>query len=119
VNVEGRWQTWQGAAKLVGQSRPGWKVLRVLANLLDLPDFEYASASEVLAALQANLSTEVRPAAAIGQGAPAVGQRAAPMGQGAAAGPWIDVPPYQGDALVRGSQALGKTRDGQLARVVL
>jgi NADH-quinone oxidoreductase subunit G len=108
VNVEGRWQTWQGAAKLVGQSRPGWKVLRVLANLLDLPDFEYASASEVLAALQANLPAEARPAAAV------------TVVQGAAAGgPWMDIPPYQGDALVRGSEALGKTRDGQLARVVL
>jgi len=34
VNAEGRWQSWAGAAKLPGESRPGWKVLRVLANLL-------------------------------------------------------------------------------------
>ena len=33
VNAEGRWQSWAGAAKLPGESRPGWKVLRVLANL--------------------------------------------------------------------------------------
>jgi NADH-quinone oxidoreductase subunit G len=108
VNVEGRWQSWQGAAKLVGQSRPGWKVLRVLANLLDLPDFEYASAAEVLAALRASV-----PDAATAASASSVRRTAA------AAGPWIDVPPYQGDALVRGSESLGKTRDGQLARVVL
>ncbi len=28
VNAEGRWQSWTGAAKLPGESRPGWKVLR-------------------------------------------------------------------------------------------
>jgi NADH-quinone oxidoreductase subunit G len=108
VNVEGRSQTWAGAAKLVGQSRPGWKVLRVLANLLDLPDFDYASAAEVLAALKASLpaAPHLPEDQSVAQGAPA-------------AAAWIDVPPYQGDALVRGSESLGKTRDGQLARVVV
>ena len=38
---------------------------------------------------------------------------------GAALGPWVDIPPYQGDALVRGSEALSKTKDGRLARLVL
>jgi hypothetical protein len=31
----------------------------------------------------------------------------------------VDVPPYQGDALVRGSEALSKTKDGRLARLVI
>ena len=30
VNGEGRWQSFQGAATPVGESRPCWKVLRVL-----------------------------------------------------------------------------------------
>jgi len=30
---------------------------------------------------------------------------------------WIDIPPYQGDAIVRGSESLSKTKDGQIARV--
>jgi hypothetical protein len=34
-------------------------------------------------------------------------------------GPWIDIPPYQVDVLVRGSEALGKTKDGRLARDVI
>jgi len=34
-------------------------------------------------------------------------------------GPWVDIPPYQGDVLVRGSEALAKTRDGRLARDVI
>ncbi len=41
VNAEGRWQSWAGAAKLPGESRPGWKVLRVLANLLNLRGVDY------------------------------------------------------------------------------
>ena len=35
VNAEGRWQSWAGAAKLPGESRPGWKVLRVLGELAE------------------------------------------------------------------------------------
>jgi hypothetical protein len=37
----------------------------------------------------------------------------------AALGAWVDIPPYQVDVLVRGSDALGKTKDGHLARAVL
>jgi len=111
VNIEGRWQSWQSAAKLVGDSRPGWKVLRVLANMLNVPGIDYASAAEVLAALQS-----------AGAAAPDAPARTAPLRPAAglaANAAWIDLPPYQGDCLVRGSEALAKTRDGQLARVVL
>ena len=34
VNVEGRWQSVAGATKPAGESRPAWKILRVLGNLL-------------------------------------------------------------------------------------
>jgi NADH-quinone oxidoreductase subunit G len=47
VNLEGRWQSVPGAAKPVGESRPGWKVLRVLGTLLNVPGFEYESAEQV------------------------------------------------------------------------
>jgi NADH-quinone oxidoreductase subunit G len=52
VNFEGRWQSWAGAAKLVGESRPGWKVLRVLANLLAVHGVDYNSSDEIRDALQ-------------------------------------------------------------------
>ena len=38
-----------GAALPVGEARPGWKVLRVLGNLLNLQGFDYQSSDEVLA----------------------------------------------------------------------
>jgi NADH-quinone oxidoreductase subunit G len=113
VNIEGRWQSWPGAAKLIGESRPGWKVLRVLATMLNVPGVDYASSEEVLAALKT-----VAGAAVDAPAAPAAGR---PIGLNGlvANAPWIDLPPYQGDVLVRGSESLAKTRDGQLARVVL
>jgi NADH-quinone oxidoreductase subunit G len=111
VNIEGRWQSWAGAAKLPGQSRPGWKVLRVLANLLGLPDFEYLSsedAREELRALCDAQAASPAPAAA----------DPVPVGVVPNA-PWTDVPAYQIDALVRGSDALAKTREGQQVRGVI
>ena len=47
VNVEGRWQSVPGAAKPLGESRPAWKVLRVLGNLLNLPNFDYETTEQI------------------------------------------------------------------------
>ena len=52
VSAEGRWQDFRGCAQPVGQSRPGWKILRVLANQLGLDGFGYESSADVLAELQ-------------------------------------------------------------------
>jgi NADH-quinone oxidoreductase subunit G len=48
VNAEGRCQSFQGAAKPLGESRPAWKVLRVLGNTLQLPGFNYMTSQEIL-----------------------------------------------------------------------
>lgn len=48
VNAEGRVQSFHAVVKPVGETRPAWKVLRVLANLLGLPGFEFDSSQEVL-----------------------------------------------------------------------
>ncbi|MCG6896531.1 MAG: NADH-quinone oxidoreductase subunit NuoG [Thiocapsa sp.] len=47
VNASGTWQSFQGAVAPPGEARPGWKVLRVLGNLLDLPGFDYRDAAQV------------------------------------------------------------------------
>ena len=47
VNASGDWQRFQGAVAPPGDARPGWKVLRVLGNLLELDGFDYASAKQV------------------------------------------------------------------------
>ena len=51
VNAEGRLQSFHAVVKPLGETRPAWKVLRVLANILKLPGFEFESSQEVLAQL--------------------------------------------------------------------
>ncbi|HEY6618690.1 MAG TPA: NADH-quinone oxidoreductase subunit NuoG [Steroidobacteraceae bacterium] len=111
VNAEGRWQSWAGAAKLPGEARPGWKVLRVLANLLNLHGIDYDSSNEIRDALKTLCGTRLEPA-------PAPFSGAMPNGE-IPKGSWVEIPPYQTDLLVRGSEPLQKTKDGRLTRAVL
>jgi NADH-quinone oxidoreductase subunit G len=48
VNAEGRVQSFHAVVKPLGETRPAWKVLRVLANLLEIPGFDFESSQEVL-----------------------------------------------------------------------
>jgi len=47
VNAEGTWQSFRAAAKAFGDSRPAWKILRVLGNTLGVQGFDYVSSSDV------------------------------------------------------------------------
>ena len=49
VNTEGRVQSFFAAVKPLGETRPAWKVLRVLGNLLALNGFEFNSSEDVRA----------------------------------------------------------------------
>jgi NADH-quinone oxidoreductase subunit G len=107
VNTEGRVQGFQATVNALGEARPGWKVLRVLGSLLELPGFELNSVEEVRAAALAGgevatrLSNEIdsslKPTAAAVPGI----QRIA------------DVPIYFADPLARRSPPLQKTRDAR------
>jgi NADH-quinone oxidoreductase subunit G len=48
VNAEGRAQSFHAVVKPLGETRPAWKVLRVLANTLNLSGFDFNSSQEVL-----------------------------------------------------------------------
>lgn len=48
INVDNTWQTVKGATKPIGEARPAWKILRVLANLLHCDEFEFTSTDDVL-----------------------------------------------------------------------
>jgi NADH-quinone oxidoreductase subunit G len=107
VNAEGRWQSFTAAARAVGESRPGWKVLRVLGNLLNVPGFEQVSSEDVLKELLAVLGAVAT--------APAdTAYRGSFASAGAAAGAAPDVPMYRIDALVRRAPALQATSIGRL-----
>ena len=100
VNVEGRWQEFHGCAQPVGESRPGWKILRVLGNQLGLDGFDHGSSAEVLAELRA-LAGEARYEGRM----PATRERKAER-----RGATTLLPLYGADALVRRAPALQKTR---------
>ena len=58
VNAEGRVQSFHAVVKPLGETRPAWKVLRVLANLLNVPGFEYDSTQDVLVQLMSGLGVK-------------------------------------------------------------
>jgi NADH-quinone oxidoreductase subunit G len=49
VNAEGRLQSFHAVVKPLAETRPAWKVLRVLANLLEIPGVAFETSQDVLA----------------------------------------------------------------------
>ena len=63
VNGMGNWQSFAGVAKPVAEARPAWKVLRVLANLLEVPGSDYRDSIAVrdeLKAIEQNAPSATR-----------------------------------------------------------
>ena len=58
VNAEGRVQSFHAVVKPLGETRPAWKVLRVLANMLKVPGFDFESSQDVLAQVQAGMGAD-------------------------------------------------------------
>jgi len=48
VNAEGRLQSFHAVVKPLAETRPAWKVLRVLANMLGLPQLAFETSQDVL-----------------------------------------------------------------------
>jgi NADH-quinone oxidoreductase subunit G len=108
VNAECRAQTIQPAVKPLGDSRPGWKVLRVLGGLLNLDGFLFNLPEEVLGeALPENYCTRLNNQAT--SNTIANGHVLASSGLERLA----DVNIYAGDQIVRRSPALQLTRDAK------
>ncbi len=107
VNTEGTVQSFQGVVRPLGETRPAWKVLRVLGNLLGIPGFEQDSAEEVRRealgerGVEALLDNRLKDVRVDAVAAPPTGgiQRIA------------EVPIYAADAIVRRSRSLQLTRD--------
>ncbi len=110
VNAEGRLQSFHAVVKPLAEARPGWKVLRVLANLLGVQGVDYETSQDVLAAATAG-ATSV-PANLLGNGAPAVNSIA--NGAGHAAPVVASI--YQLDSIVRRATSLQLTADARQAR---
>ncbi|MGH8174640.1 MAG: NADH-quinone oxidoreductase subunit NuoG [Steroidobacter sp.] len=107
VNLEGRWQSVPGAASPVGEARPGWKVLRVLANLLNLPGFDYTSSDQITEEVRRAISEA--PEFALKAAARTLQSKLSLSASTAER----DVAIYQVDAIVRRSSALQSTREAR------
>ncbi len=108
VNTEGRVQSFNAVAKPRGETRPAWKVLRVLGNLLNLPGFDFNSSEQVRAeALPSGDSGSLLDnhlQQAFNAGLEAKQNGIERIGE---------VPIYQADALVRRAPSLQQTRDAK------
>ncbi len=106
VNLEGRWQSVAGATPPVGEARPGWKVLRVLGNLLNLPSFDYLSSDEITAELR-RLTQDLaaKPVASQRLLQATLALSDPPVAQ--------DIAIYQSDAIVRRAPALQATSEAR------
>jgi len=107
INTEGRVQSFNAVVKPLGETRPAWKVLRVLGNLLGLAGFDYDSSEAVRAEALGGKPASV---------AERLNNKADSMALNlAAAAPALqriaDVPIHFADALARRAPSLQKTRD--------
>ncbi|WP_018138273.1 MULTISPECIES: NADH-quinone oxidoreductase subunit NuoG [unclassified Thioalkalivibrio] len=115
VNAEGRWQSYRAAARAQEDTRPGWKVWRVLGNLLEQRGMDYLDSRAVRDELKglladANFDTAVNMnKAQISIPEPAQGDLYRVQAAGL----------YSTDALVRRAEPLQTSPEGQLAECVI
>ena len=104
VNMEGRAQSFNGVVRPLGETRPAWKVLRVLGNILNLGGFEYETSEAIRdEALAGDMATRLSNAlAATIEVKPRTAQGLVRLG---------DIPLYQQDAITRRAPALQATAD--------
>jgi NADH-quinone oxidoreductase subunit G len=105
VNAEGIMQSFKGANNPAGEARPGWKILRVLGNLLKLEGFDYLSSDQVRDELREHCESIELDNSISG---------VAQVTLSAIGGSFMraaDVPIYAADALVRRASSLQKTHD--------
>ena len=112
VNAAGTWQDFKGAVPPPGEARPGWKVLRVLGNLLDLTGFDFTDSAAVRAELAARCAggPDNTPAGEFPTEVRGCGGALLRIG---------NVPAWALDALVRRSPPLARAQPGESFAVYL
>ena len=115
INAEGTAQTFNGVVHPLGDTRPAWKVLRVLGTLLGAKGFEYDTAEEVRrkalgdGSFEGRLSNKASATIARGSLAKAAEGRFERI---------ADVPIYHADQIVRRGEALQLTTAARVANAV-
>jgi len=112
VNCEGRWQSFAAVSRAPAGSRPGWKVLRVLGNLLELDGFDQTSSQQVRDSLSQMIGDVTVNNTHCGE---FVGY----LESGGGLQRVDYLPMYAVDSMVRRATALQKTPDADVASVSL
>ncbi|MHA6881071.1 NADH-quinone oxidoreductase subunit NuoG [Ralstonia pseudosolanacearum] len=108
VNCEGLPQSFNGVVRSLGDSRPAWKVLRVLGNLLGLSGFEYETSEAVRDDVLAKPVVERLSNAT-------AAQTATPAAAAGGIERLADVPIYHADPIVRRAGSLQLTAASRAA----
>ena len=108
VNAEGRAQAFHAVVRPLGEARPGWKVLRVLGNMLGLSSFGFESTAEVLAHMRGR-DVDLVPPARLSNATSASMDGA---GESENRAPVV-ASIYQLDSIVRRAPSLQMTADGR------
>jgi NADH-quinone oxidoreductase subunit G len=108
INAEGRVQSFHGVVKPLGDTRPAWKVLRVLGNMLGVPGFDFETSQEVLAKV-VKADAELVPADKLSNASKAAIRLDVAASEPASAAI------YQLDSIVRRAPALQLTADAKAA----
>ncbi|SFN63697.1 NADH-quinone oxidoreductase subunit NuoG [Nitrosospira briensis] len=107
ISTEGRVQTFNGVVAPLGETRPAWKVVRVLGNMLQLDGFDYETPDQVRAEIL-SAAPDVSSRLNNSLGGFAVGD----TGQKGDGIQRIgEVPIYQADPIVRRAESLQRTSD--------
>ena len=111
VNAEGRVQSFHAVVRPLGDTRPGWKVLRVLGDLLGVPNIAFESSQEVLARALGGTLMDVLPSDRLSNAT-----NAAVRADNASA-PMRPVGIYELDGIVRRAPSLQLTADARRSAV--
>jgi NADH-quinone oxidoreductase subunit G len=107
INTEGVRQEFHAVVRPLAETRPAWKVLRVLANVLDLSGFEYESVDDLRQKMKSSLPVLDSVLSNKTDGAIEL--------HSSDEIPCVS-PSYQLDALVRRSSSLQMTADARMGR---
>ena len=114
VNAMGDWQGFVPAVTPLGESRPAWKVLRVMGDFWEAQGCAYTSCEAILAEIQALRESTVPAVVAHKENPPPA---KAALLQGNALIRLAPTPLYAVDGITRRASALQKTQDANVAVV--
>ncbi len=113
VNAEGRLQSFYAVVRPLAQTRPAWKVLRVLGTMFDIPGFGLNSSQEVLQAALGVQTTNTLLHERLSNASASSAGATVTFASGGQTPCTASI--YQLDSLVRRAPALQATADAALA----